>query len=171
MRPSGVHRLRRLVPFVLLHLLAGCWWYGFAGGGLPDHIRTVAIIPFENLTTSPDLQIELTNELEEEVGRWLHLRAASEDRADAVIRGTLRRYETDIPMALAADRQQATGGRRRLEIALDIAIVDQTTGKTLWERNGLVVTGEYDESREIEGRRQALEEIATALVEGAQSQW
>lgn len=170
MRPSGVRRLRRLVP-LLLPLLAGCWWYGFAGGGLPDHIRTVAIIPFDNLTTSPDLQIELTNELEEGVRRWLHLRPASEDRADAVIRGTLRRYETDIPMALTADRQQVSGGRRRLELAVDIAIVDQTTGRTLWERNGLVVSGEYEENREVEGRRQALEDVVTALIEGAQSQW
>lgn len=170
MRPSGVRRLRRLVP-LLLPLLAACWWYGFAGGGLPENIRTVAIIPFDNLTTSPDLQIELANELEEGVQRWLHLRPASEDRADAVIRGTLRRYETDIPMALTADRQQASGGRRRLELALDIAIVDQTTGRTLWERNGLVVGGEYEENREEEGRRQALEDVVTALIEGAQSQW
>ena len=170
MRPSGVRRLRPLV-LLLLPLVAGCWWYGFAGGGLPDHIRTVAIIPFDNLTTPPDLQIELTQELEEGVQRWLHLRPAAEDRADAVIRGTLRRYETDIPMALAADRQAAAGGRRRLELALDIAIVDQTTGRTLWERNGLVVTGEYDESREEEGRQQALEDVVTALIEGAQSQW
>ena len=57
------------------------------------------------------------------------------------------------------------------ELAVDIAIVDQTTGRTLWERKGLVVTGEYDEDREVEGRRQALEDVVTALVEGAQSQW
>ena len=170
MGPSGVRKPRPL-DLLLLPLLAGCWWYGFAGGGLPDHVRTVAIIPFENLTTSPDLQIELTQELAEGVERWLHLRPAPEERADAVIRGILRRYETDIPMALTADRQAAPSGRRRLELALDIAIVDQTTGRTLWERNGLVVTGEYDEGEEAEGRRQAIEDIVTSLVEGAQSQW
>ena len=168
MRPSGVRSAVRLL--LLLPLLSGCW-YGFAGGGLPDHVRTVAIIPFDNLTTSPDLQIELAEALEDGVQRWLHLRPAPEERADAVIRGTLRRFETDIPISLSADRDQISSGRRRVELAVDIAIVDQTTGRTLWERNGLVVNGEYAESDEIAGRRTAIEDVVRALVEGAQSQW
>ena len=39
----------------LLCLLLGGCLYGFAGGGLPPNIKTVAILPFENLTPEPTL--------------------------------------------------------------------------------------------------------------------
>ena len=42
-----------LFALVFLTLgVAGCM-YGFAGGGLPPNIRTMAILPFENQTASP----------------------------------------------------------------------------------------------------------------------
>ena len=43
-------------------LLSGCL-YGFAGGGLPSHIRTIAVLPFENETPAATLQSELNERL------------------------------------------------------------------------------------------------------------
>ena len=60
MRRSGV------LSLVLL-TIAGCMPYGFAGGGLPSHIRTVAVLPFENLTSVPEVQQELTQALRKEL--------------------------------------------------------------------------------------------------------
>lgn len=169
MRRSGARSLASAV-LVLLPLLGGCV-YGFAGGGLPDNIRTVAVIPFDNQTPSPDVQIELTDALQDGLEKWLNLRPAPEARADAVVRGTIRRYETEIPIGLSADPRQPPSGRRKLQITVDISLVDQTTGRTLWERTGLVADGQYGENAEVEGRRLAIDQIVTALVEGAQSQW
>ena len=56
MRRSGV------LSAILLTMVA-CLPYGFAGGGLPSHVRTVAVIPFENLTSVPEVQEELANAL------------------------------------------------------------------------------------------------------------
>jgi hypothetical protein len=149
----------------------GCIPYGFAGGGLPSHVRTVAVIPFENLTSVPEVEQELTLELRNQLRSRLGLREAAEERASAVVRGTIQRYEADIPIGFSATNKSQTSARRQLEISVDIEMVDQVTGKSLWQRKGLIKDGQYDERAEAAGRRQAIEKIVNDLVEGAQSQW
>ena len=151
--------------------LAGCVKYGFAGGGLPEHIKTVAVLPFENETPVAGLQRELFERMRRDVEHRLGLRAAGEDRADAVVRGRILRYDTDIPVGYSADPSQANTARRRLQITLDVEIVDQTTGKTLWSRKGLQAEGEYSERAETQGRQTAIEKLVNDIVAGAQSQW
>jgi hypothetical protein len=169
---SGVvrHRAWRIVPALVL-AVSSCLPYGFAGGGLPGHIKTVAIIPFENQTPLPELQREILDELRKEVQSRLGLRDAPEDRASAVVRGTITKYDPDFPIGVSADPNRAVTARRQLEITVDIQIVDQTTGKTLWERKGLSAKGEYAESAEASGRKQAIQKIVADVIEGAQSQW
>ena len=41
----------------LVLALSGCFWkYGLAGGGLPSHVKTMAIQPFDNETPTPEIQ-------------------------------------------------------------------------------------------------------------------
>jgi len=155
---------------VLTTSLVGCL-YGFAGGGLPKHIRTVAIVPFENETPSPEVQRELYDQMRRDFRGRLGLRDASETRADAIVRGTITRYDADVPIAYSANRTQATTARRKLQIAVDVEIIDQTTGRVLWSRRGLIGEAEYAERAEAEGRLRAVQEIVGDMVEGAQSQW
>jgi len=165
-----LHRSIRRSGVASLLILAGCL-YKFSGGGFPSHIRTVAVLPFENQTAAAELTRELSDALRKAMQSRLGLRDASENRANAVVRGTITKYEPDVPVAFSADPNQATTARRRLQIIVDVQIVDQTNGKTLWERKGLAAEGEYAERAEPEGRRQALERIVNDVVEGAQSQW
>lgn len=169
MHPSGV---RNFLCSALFLVLAGCSFpYGFAGGGLPPHVKTMAVLPFENETPSAELQLELHDALRRELRDRLGVRDASEDRADAIVRGTIRAYDVDVPVAYSADRDQSVTARRRLQITLDVAIVDQTNGKVLWQRNGLRADADYAERSEGEGRRNAISRIINDIVEGAQSQW
>ena len=168
MRRSGVTRW--LVSAALL-ASGACFPYGFAGGGLPSNIRTVAVLPFDNQTPSPELQREVLASLRSGLQRRLGLRDAPEPRADAIVRGTLLRYDLDVPIAYSADPTQATSARRMLQVTLDIELVDQRSGKALWQRKGLVATGEYAERAEAEGRRLAIERVVNDVIEGAQSQW
>ena len=164
MRRSGV-------ASALLVLVTACWPYGFAGGGLPAHVKTIAVLPFDNETAAPELQRELLETLRRELEGRLGLRDASESRADAIVRGTILRYDTDVPVGYSADPRQATTARRRLQVVVDVEIVDQTTGKTLWSRKGLSAEGEYSEGAELAGRRAAIEKIVSDIIAGAQSQW
>jgi hypothetical protein len=161
----------RLLPILLLAATACITRYGFAGGGLPAHIRTLAIVPFDNETPSPDVQRELFDAMRRDFQPRLGVRDAPQDRADAVVRGVIRTYDVDIPVGFAADQRVAVASQRALQITLDVQIVDQTSGKTIFERKGLRAEGTYAERDEPGGRREAIRRIVNAIVEGAQSQW
>lgn len=153
-------------------LLAACGVrYGFSEGAFPAHVRTMAVLPFENQTASADLQNELFQSMRRRLQQQLGVRDAPQERADALVRGTILSYDADVPVAFSADPRQTVSARRRLQITIDVEILDQTTGKTLWQKKGLRAEGEYAERAEPEGRRQAIEKIVNDIIEGAQSQW
>lgn len=161
--------MRRFGVLSLL-LLTSCYSLS-GGGGVPRHIRTVAVLPFENETANPEISGELHLTLRKTLGDRLGLREAPEARANAIVTGTVKRYEPDVPVGFSADPTRATTARRRVQVVVDVKIVDQTTGKTLFERNGLSAEGEYAEREELAGRKQALDRIVSDIIEGAQSQW
>ena len=168
MRRSGV---LSSALFVLL-ATAGCGIrYGFAGGGLPSHIRTMAVLPFENQTTSPELQRELLDLMHRELQRRLGVRDAAQDRADAVVRGVIANYDVDVPVGISANPSQAVTAIRRLQVTIDVEIVEQASGRVLFQRKGLRAEGDYAERGEQDGRQQALQRLVNDIVEGAQSQW
>ncbi|HEY1953484.1 MAG TPA: LPS assembly lipoprotein LptE [Gemmatimonadaceae bacterium] len=131
----------------------------------------MAIVPFENQTATPELPRELTDALRTRLHDRLGLRDASESKANAIVRGTIQRYEVDIPIGYSANNKQATTAKRLLQLVVDIEMVDQVTGKTLWQRKGLLAEGQYEEQGEANGRKQAIDRIVTDVIEGAQSQW
>src|SRR5262245_38204744 len=93
--PSSMRRFGVLIVSFALLSTAGCM-YSFAGGGLPSHIRTMAIGTFDNQTPSPDLPKELYDEMHKELQRRLGVRDAPRERADALVRGTIQSYEPDV---------------------------------------------------------------------------
>jgi hypothetical protein len=160
------------VAAALLLFPAGCV-YGFHGGGLPADVKTMAILPFDNQTPNPELQQQLLDAMRKSLQSRLGVRDAPEARADAIVRGTIVRYDIDIPIGYSATtgNQPVTGTRRKLELSVDVEMVDQKTGKTLWQRKGLVADGQYAERAESDGRKQAIEKLVSDMIEGAQSQW
>ena len=163
--------LRFGVYSLVLVGLTACIPYGFTGGGLPSHIRTVAILPFDNQTAAPELPRELTEAIRTGLHDRLGLRDASEAKANAIVRGTIQRYEVDIPIGYNAANKQVTTAARQLQLVVDIELVDQVTGKTLWQRKGLVAEGTYQERAEAQGRKTAIATIVQNMIDGAQSQW
>ncbi len=104
----------------------------------------------------------------------LGLRQAGEAQADALVRGSITRYEPDLPVAYTgngAATSVVTVTRRLVQITVSVEILDQKTNRTLWQRSGLTVEGDYEPGREADGRRKALDRLVVNIVEGAQSQW
>lgn len=131
----------------------------------------MAIQPFDNETPTPELQKEIFDAMRRELQPRLGVRDAPLERADAVVRGIVRTYDIDVPVGFSANPGQSVASRRKLQITLDVQIIDQTTGKTLWERKALRAEGEYAERDEVSGRREAIKRVVNDIVEGAQSQW
>ena len=163
--------MNRLGVGLLLSLVAVSGCYRFAGGGLPPHVKTIAVLPFDNEAGSPEIPLELQEAMRQGFQSRLGLRDATEARADAIVRGKVTRYEFDIPVAFSADPAQATSARRRLRVQVDVEIVDQVTGRVLWSKTGMSAEGEYAERNEPQGRRHAIDRIVNDGIEGAQSHW
>ncbi len=168
--------MRRIPGFVPLllgsALLSGGCLYKFTGGGLPAGIRTVAVLPFDNLTPEPTLTQEISKAVRDAVESRLGLRAAGEAQADAIVTGTIQRYDPDLPLAFTG--QPTTGQtevtKRMVVITVNVQIMDQKENKVLWERR-VQVQGEYNPGQELEGRKIALEKLTNDIVDGARSQW
>ncbi|HEU4763079.1 MAG TPA: LPS assembly lipoprotein LptE [Gemmatimonadales bacterium] len=139
---------------------------------MPDDIRTVAVLPFDNLTSDPTLTQDVNLAVRDAMERNLGLRQAGQDQADAIVRGSISRYEPDVPVAYTGTAQNTVNVTKRLvQITVSVEIVDQKRNRTLWQRSGLTVEGDYDPGQEQNGRRKALDQLVTNIVQGAQSQW
>lgn len=150
--------------------LPGCYRFS-GGGGLPKHLKTVAIQPFDNQTAAPELQRELFEQLRSVLRDRLNLREAPEAKADLVVRGTIVAYDVDLPLGAAADARNTTSTRRRLQLTIDIEIIETATTRPLLDRKGLTREGQYAEGGEVSGRKNAIESLLADIVEGVQSQW
>lgn len=156
---------------LLAGLTTGCI-YGFAGGGLPPDIKTVAVLPFDNQTADPTLTQAVTQAVTDAMEGRLGLRRATEASADAIVRGAILNYQSDIPLSFQsgnAGNVQVTA--RRVQITLRVEIYDQKSGKTLWQATSMTVDGEYSPPQETDGRQKALDKLVANIVDGAQSQW
>src|SRR4051812_19018233 len=98
----SVHSIRvsgsfRRAAFLLLGAACGACGirYGFSQGAFPSHIHTIAVLPFENQTATPELQSELFEHMRHDVQRRLGVRDAAQDKADALVRGTIVSYDVD----------------------------------------------------------------------------
>jgi hypothetical protein len=140
---------------------------------MPSHIRTVAILPFDNRTGEPALAQEVSEAIATAVQGRLGLRPASEARADAIVRGEIVAYDPNIPLSYEAaqGQTQLQVTRRRVQIVVNVEIFDQRQGRAIWQRSGLSVDGEYQPPAEVAGRQLALQKLVNDIVEGAQSQW
>ena len=150
-------------------LLGGCH-YGFAGGGLPPNVKTMAVIPFDNDTPSADLQRELNELLSTQMLSRLGLRPAAEARADAVVHGRITRFDSGIPVAYSS-QPNVTSATRELRITVDVEILDQTSGRVIWQRRGLIGSATYSQNDETAARKDAETKIVNDVIAGAQSQW
>jgi len=134
------------------------------------------VLPFDNRTPEATLTQEVNEAVREAVQGRLGVRQAGEETADAIVRGTITRYEPDVPIAYQANetRPGVNVTRRLVQLTVSVEIVSQATSRTIWQRSGLTVEGDYEPERnetERDGRRKALERLTTNIVEGAQSQW
>ncbi len=174
-RISGFHAASHLGVLLLLTLpLGGCVYSLRAGSGLPDHIQTIAVIPFDNETNRFELTQEIFLSLSRDLPRALGVRTAGEDVADAVVRGRITRYVIEAPLFRPGpDGDRTEVLQREVTVAISVEIIDVELNEILWENRNLSVRGQYLESTETEqvGRAEAIEILVQRIVDGAQSNW
>ncbi|HET9949778.1 MAG TPA: LptE family protein [Longimicrobiales bacterium] len=172
MSTSPLRRLPAALPLLALGL-AACNYSFRAGSFPPPHIETIAIEPFENETTRFEVSAELYDRLLRDLPPALGIRTAGLDVADAVVRGTVTRYEVAAPNYRAGQGGQAPQVlQRQVTIGVRVEIVDLVQNVILWESSGLTAQGQFPEGAPEEtGRTEAIELLVQGIVDGAQSNW
>lgn len=172
--PSTIH-LRRLGPALCaVILVAGGCNYSLRGGSFPEHIRTIAVLPFENETTRLELSQELFDAMSQELPRALGVRTAAPENADAVVQGTITSYNLATPNYRAgAGGDRAEVLQRQVTIGVSVEIIDRVENVILFENSALRGEGQYLERSQTEddGKREAIEIMVQRIVDGAQSNW
>jgi len=168
-----IRTLFRFAVFGLALLQSGCNYSFVAGSFPPPHVRTIAIEPFDNTTARFEITAELYDELLQNLPGALGIRTAGADIADAIVRGTITRYDVVAPNYRAGQPgQAATVLQRQVNISASVQIVDLVENVILWESNSVTALGQYPEgSPEEGGRARAIELLVQEIVDGAQSNW
>lgn len=153
--------------------LCGCN-YSFKSGSFPDHIRTIAILPFENDTNRFELTQEVHEQLLRELPRSLGIVNAGEDVADAVVRGRITDYRLTTPLFRpGAGQEQVDVLQRQVSIRVEVEFIDLVENVILYEDASLSTQGQYLEESQDEavGRAEAIELLVQRIIDGAQSNW
>jgi hypothetical protein len=163
-----------MLPILAVALAAAGCNYSFRAGSFPPpHIRTIAIEPFENETTRFELSAELYDQLLRNLPGALGIRTAGVDVADAIVRGSITRYDVAAP-----NYRAGAGGaapqvlQRQVSITVSVEIIDLVENVILWESNSVQAQGEFPEGAPEDGGRQiAMDLLVQRIVDGAQSNW
>lgn len=175
-RREGWRSLRRTLAVLLAAGtlgLSGCN-YSFRGGSFPDYIRTIAVLPFENDTDRFELTQEVHQALLQELPGALGVQLASEEYADAVVRGTITSYTLTAPLYRSGGEGRAAEVlQREVNLRVAVQILDVHENAILWEDRGVLAQGQYLEASETEavGKNEAIELLVQKIVDGAQSNW
>lgn len=171
--PTRVRRSAKVALMGVTLLVSGCVYSFRAGSFPPPHIRTIAIELFDNDTPRFELTAEIYDQLLRNLPSALGIRTAGADVADAIVRGSIVRYDVVSPNYRAAGRgQPAIVLQRQVNIAVSIEIVDLVENVILWESSNVTAQGQFEEGTpEDGGRQQAIELLVQKIVDGAQSNW
>jgi len=125
----------RLALIALALAVAGTFLFTACGDvpvkkNLPDNITKVAIPVFENKANQPGLENELTKKTVQNFIVDGRLQVVPREQADALITGTIQRYDR---LVLTRDANQVPQ-QYKLQLVVDIDFVDLKSGKenTLW---------------------------------------
>lgn len=137
--------LQGIIFSLLLLVVSGyteCYKPVGRGDGLPKHIKTLAIPPFQNPSLRFKVEQRFTSAMVDEAlrrSRSLHITATVED-ADAVMLGTIKAF-TFRPVLL-----DDLGRARLFEVAITVGLTvrDQTKNKILFQNQNFIFRGEYE---------------------------
>ena len=139
----------RTAPLIVLAmLLPACAHYSTSATG-GSGFRTVAVPLFENESLEPEIHQALTDSLIEAFVSDGALRVVDEDRADAVLRGTIVDVKEE-PFTYQAQAEQY-----QIVVLIDVTCQALETKTTLWEEKRLRGYGIYSAAERREEARAA----------------
>jgi len=163
------HRPAPLAILIIAASLAlgSCGVYTFNPGG-KSTIESIAVEPFENNTTQLGLEDLMTNGVIDAFISDGNLKVAAADNAEALLNGTLLRYDRRA-YGYTADEQVESYA---VVMEFEITLVNSGDGSEIWKEQ-MSQTGVYDLNTETEadGQRRALDLLVDAIINRTTKSW
>lgn len=123
-------------------LACGYYLQGKGGGGvLPEHVKIIALVTFENQTQRPEIEQRVTEETARQLANRGQYRVVTERQgADALLEGAVIGFRSD-PVQFNA------GGRAtRVEtvVSIQATLRDLSNDEILWSQSGLLFREQWD---------------------------
>jgi hypothetical protein len=132
----------RPAPLILLCLLASCGYHSAGQADLlPKTIVTIGVPAFTNGTTRYKLTDWMPEEISKELIARSRYRVVDASRADAVLKGSVLGYSANTALF---DQKTALATSVEIHVALQVSLVERTTGKVLFSRPRIDVTENYE---------------------------
>jgi outer membrane lipopolysaccharide assembly protein LptE/RlpB len=150
--PRGRENLRRararFVALVLAGLAAAGCGYGVAGRAtrIPPDVRTIAVVPFENKSSSYRIEQRMTQAVVQEFLSRTKYRIVSDARdADAVLRGQIVNLDS-----IAVVYDTATGRATTMLVTVKMKVeLDDRSSKALFQNDNFVFRQPYEISTDV----------------------
>ncbi len=137
----------------------------------------MAVADFLNNSADPVIAQRARLAIKQAIESRLGLRPAAEPLADAIVHGTITRYDTDQPLSVTSTPTSPGAPntvnvtQRQVELTIDVTVTAQKTGVVLWEGKNQIVQGPYTPGREDDGRQKALDALVKLVIDGLYSKW
>lgn len=109
------------------------------GSSLPEHIRTVNVPMFKNMTTRYELDLKLTQRVIDELVARGKVEVVEEEAADALLLGEIQSFRA-IPIAFSGE---SAADRYNIIIITKIIMRDNVSKKVIYSNPNLVYQYEY----------------------------
>jgi len=169
-------RSLRVAASVGAALVAASCGYTTSPALLPAHFKTIAVPVFENTTTEPTLEREITDAV---IARFVadnHLKVVDERSASAVLRGRVTLYKN----AVFGFSTSVSGAQEyRVTVGTSVKLQDLVKNRELWSDASLVRTANYyvvdvpgqTARTELDGRKEAVAKIADEILSRTVEGW
>jgi outer membrane lipopolysaccharide assembly protein LptE/RlpB len=119
-------------------MVAGC---GYTTGSLvPSGLKTVYVESFENKTSEPGLEIDVTNQIKDRFIQDGALDVAdSKEKADSMLTGEIIGYEKK-PLSYATSEEVA---EYELVLTVNVKYIDLVNNEVLWEEKNFEADSEF----------------------------
>jgi len=129
------------LPVLGVCISAGCG-YALVGTANPwPELTAIAVTPFENHTTRPEIEQRVTEEVASQLSRRGRFDVVtSRTSADAVLEGAVSSYRT-TPVEFTAEGRAV---RVEVTVTIQASLRRIATDEVLWSQAGLVFKEQYD---------------------------
>lgn len=163
--------VKLLAALAALAVLAGCGVYSASSGRVDENLKRVHVQYLENLTSEPNLGVDLADDIMEALQIDNTLKVVDEVEADTIISGKATRYT----LREVATTDELTVNEFQVQIAVVLSMAARSTGEKIFDKKRFTGTGNFNledqDYTEDDARQEAVDEIVRDILAQIVSDW